>query len=183
LADPADTRIFNKKPHLDAVCTPDVTRRIMRLAVASFWPAPNHKQSTDGDGERFRFEGSLEFGRVHREVDVRLEMNRCCERLHPQDVELMAGAETADARSEVAQAHESDLFGQGEERIDGSGPGGLGQVEERAGEVPRLIGRSEHGLAEANVPIAGREDPCVRVRRRVSSQDGAEALVVDELDH
>jgi hypothetical protein len=110
-------------------------------------------------------------------------MNCCCERLHPEDVELVTGAESTDAGAEVAQAHQSDSFGQGEERVDGSGSGGFGQVEERARQSPRLTGCSEHGLAESHVPVAGREDPRIRVRRRVSPQDRAEASVVDELDH
>ena len=53
----------------------------------------------------------------------------------------------------------------------------------RSGEDAPHVVRREHGLAEAYVPVAGREHLGTSARRRVSPDHATQELVVDELDH
>lgn len=92
----------------------------------------------------------------------------------------MTGAEAAHGRSEVARLTSPIASGKARSASMARDRAGSGRSRNGPESLP---GCAIAVLAEAHVPVAGREDRGVGVRRWVSSQDGAEVLVVDELDH
>ena len=95
----------------------------------------------------------------------------------------MSPPQPTDIGSQVAETDERDVIGEFENRGNRAIPEVGREVGERSREHSRSIGGCEHGLAESDVPIAGRCEVEASQRfRSASAQHGAERLIVKERD-
>ncbi len=72
------------------------------------------------DTPAFSIQSILEARRRSRQIDVRLEMDRCREHLHPENIQVVPASELSDQRSKAAKAYEANVLRELHQRTRGT---------------------------------------------------------------
>jgi len=124
-------------------------------------------------------QGFLKSGRRCGKEDVCLEVDRCCQHLHAENIKFVTATKLPDQRGKFTKADQPDVVWKFQHCSDRTLACPEGERLERCRKDASVVARAQDCLAEADVPIAGGEHLGVRARWRAAPQEGSQELVVD----